>query len=56
MDDINLDDGDMARLLARTIDMLKQVVYCDHLLPYLKDAAKQALAGMDRKPVSDLAL
>jgi hypothetical protein len=33
MADSNMDDGDMARLLIRTIDLLKQIVNAQHLLP-----------------------
>lgn len=54
MADSNMDDGDMARLLIRTIDLLKQVQHNAHMLPELKGAAAEALRGMDRKPVADL--
>ncbi|GLC66436.1 hypothetical protein PLESTF_000427200 [Pleodorina starrii] len=54
MSDSNLDDGDMARLLIRTIDLLKQLQHNAHLLPELKEAAAEALRGMDRKPVAEL--
>ncbi|KAG2449071.1 hypothetical protein HYH02_005820 [Chlamydomonas schloesseri] len=54
MEDSNMDDGDMARLLIRTIDLLKQLQHNAHLLPELKDAAAEALRGMDRKPVAEL--
>ncbi|EFJ43524.1 hypothetical protein VOLCADRAFT_119055 [Volvox carteri f. nagariensis] len=54
MSDSNLDDGDMARLLIRTIDLLKQLQHNSHLLPELRDAAAEALRGMDRKPVAEL--
>ena len=49
-----MDDGDMARLLIRTIDLLKQLQHNAHLLPQLKEAAAEALRGMDRKPVAEL--
>ncbi|GLI69984.1 hypothetical protein VaNZ11_014636 [Volvox africanus] len=54
MADSNLDDGDMARLLIRTIDLLKQLQHNCHLLPELRDTAAEALKGMDRKPVAEL--
>ncbi|PSC72530.1 DEAD-box ATP-dependent RNA helicase chloroplastic isoform B [Micractinium conductrix] len=54
MQDCSLDDGDVARLLTRTADMARQVAYCDTLLPPLRRAARQAMAAMDRKPISDL--
>lgn len=54
MTDCNLDDGDVARLLSRTIDLLKQIRHCDALLPAMKREARMALRAMDRKPISDL--
>jgi hypothetical protein len=53
---LDLDDGDLARLLARTADVLRQARYLDSLLPYLIAPARDALRGMDRSPISDLAL
>ena len=52
--DCGLDDGDVARLLMRTVDALRQVSYCEHLLKPLRTAARQAAAAMNRKPISDL--
>lgn len=54
MADCSLDDGDVARLLTRTVDLLRQVGFCDTLLPQLRRAARQAGAAMDRAPISDL--
>ncbi|KAG2444652.1 hypothetical protein HXX76_001396 [Chlamydomonas incerta] len=54
MEDSDMDDGDMARLLIRTIDLLKQLQHNAHLLPELKEAAAEALRGMDRKPVAEI--
>jgi superfamily II RNA helicase len=54
MQDCSLDDGDIARLLTRTLDMLRQVAFCDTLLPPLRRSARQAMVAMDRKPISDL--
>jgi superfamily II RNA helicase len=54
MTDCNLDDGDIARLLSRTMDLLKQIRHCDSLLPALRREARRAVAAMDRKPISDL--
>lgn len=52
--DCGLDDGDVARLLMRTVDALRQAAFCDHLLPGLRAAARAAARAMDRKPISDL--
>ncbi|GBF97817.1 DEAD DEAH box helicase [Raphidocelis subcapitata] len=53
---LDLDDGDLARLLARTADVLRQARFLEGLLPYLAAPARAALRGMDRSPISDLAL
>jgi hypothetical protein len=34
--------------------MLRQVAFCDTLLPPLRRSARQAMVAMDRKPISDL--
>ena len=51
---VDLDDGDMARLLARTVDVLRQALFLEHLLPYLMGPARDAIRGWDRPPISDL--
>ncbi|KAG7672839.1 hypothetical protein Ndes2437B_g02819 [Nannochloris sp. 'desiccata'] len=52
--DCGLDDGDVARLLMRTVDTLRQAAYCEHLLKPLRQSARQAVGAMNRKPISDL--
>lgn len=52
--DCELDDGDVARLLMRTVDALRQAAFCDHLLPPLRSAARTAARRMNRAPISDL--
>jgi superfamily II RNA helicase len=52
--DCNLDDGDVARLLMRTVDALRQAAFCDHLLPPLRSAARTAARRMNRPPISEL--
>ena len=54
MTDCNLDDGDVARLLNRTTDLLKQAGHCTALLPALRREARRAVHAMNRKPISDL--
>ncbi|GFR39875.1 hypothetical protein Agub_g377 [Astrephomene gubernaculifera] len=54
--DSGLDDGDLARLLMRTSDLLRQLLHSAHLLPALREAAAEALRGIDRKPVADQTL
>ena len=52
--DCSLDDGDVARLLNRTMDLLKQAAHCGALLPGLRREARRAVHAMNRKPISDL--
>lgn len=52
--DCSLDQGDTARLLSRTADLLRQVMHCSELLPDMRNAARRAAKSMDRPPISDL--
>lgn len=52
--DCGLDEGDVARLLMRTVDSLRQAAFCEHLLPSLRQSARAAARAMDRAPISDL--
>ena len=52
--DCGLDDGDVARLLMRTVDTLRQAGYCTHLLRPLRTSARAAASAMNRNPISDL--
>ena len=54
MQDCSVDDGDIARLLSRTVDLLRQVSYCSDLLPALRSNARRAKQAIDRPPISDL--
>ena len=54
MQDCNLDDGDVARVLSRTADLLRQAAHCPGLEPDLHRAARQAMRNLDRPPLSDL--
>ncbi len=52
MADCTLDDGDVARLLIRVADLLKQIAYSDKL-SLLRETALEGLRGVDRAPVAD---
>lgn len=52
--DTSLDEGDLARLLGRTADLLRQIIFIAHVLPGVKDNAKAALRSMNRSPISEL--
>jgi len=49
-----LDDGDIARLLSRVADLLKQVAACEHVDAGLRATARQAYKRVYRQPICDL--
>lgn len=52
--DCDLDEGDVARLLIRTVDTLRQASYCEGLSVGVGPTARRAARAMDRAPISDL--
>ncbi|KAJ3694882.1 hypothetical protein LUZ60_000259 [Juncus effusus] len=55
MMDCPMDDGDLARLLRRTIDLLAQIPKLPDIDPVLQRNALLASNVMDRSPISELA-
>ncbi|EEC73969.1 hypothetical protein OsI_08870 [Oryza sativa Indica Group] len=55
MMDSAMDDGDLARLLRRTIDLLAQIPKLPDIDPVLQKNAQIACNIMDRVPISELA-
>ncbi|KAD7478868.1 hypothetical protein R6Q59_005323 [Mikania micrantha] len=55
MMDCAMDDGDLARLLRRTIDVLAQIPKLPDIDPQLQRNAVAASSVMDRPPISELA-
>ncbi|KAM6563046.1 hypothetical protein CsatB_023044 [Cannabis sativa] len=55
MMDCAMDEGDLARLLRRTIDLLAQVPKLPDIDPVLQSNARIASEVMDRPPISELA-
>ncbi|GFY88374.1 DEAD/DEAH box helicase [Actinidia rufa] len=55
MMDCAMDDGDLARLLRRTIDLLAQIPKLPDIDPLLQSNAMTASNVMDRPPISELA-
>ncbi|CAI9092802.1 OLC1v1028135C1 [Oldenlandia corymbosa var. corymbosa] len=55
MMDCAMDEGDLARLLRRTIDLLAQIPKLPDVDPLLQSKAKSASDIMDRPPISELA-
>ncbi|KAL6513817.1 DExH-box ATP-dependent RNA helicase DExH15 chloroplastic [Orobanche hederae] len=54
MMDCAMDEGDLARLLRQTIDLLAQVPKLPDIDPLLKSNAAEASIVMDRPPISEL--
>lgn len=52
--DCGVDDGDLARLLRRTIDFLSQIPLLPDVDRTVQKSAKQAAHMMDRTPISEL--
>jgi len=50
----NLDEGDIVRVLRRTLDLLEQIVHAPHLDGRLRDTARDAVAAIDREPVREV--
>jgi len=49
----SLDQGDVVRIIRRTIDVLSQIQYCGSLSSKLKKNAKLTLKAINRFPVSE---
>ena len=49
----SLDEGDVVRIIRRSIDVLSQVQYCIGVSNKLKSKAKLALKAINRFPVSE---
>ena len=49
----SLDEGDVVRIIRRSIDVLSQVQYCIGVSNKLKSNAKLALKAINRFPVSE---
>ncbi len=49
----SLDEGDVVRILRRSIDVLSQIQYCIGVSNKLKNKAKKALNAINRFPVSE---
>jgi hypothetical protein len=50
----SLDEGDVVRVLRRTIDLLAQIPYCEAVSQQLRDNARAALRAINRFPVCEL--
>jgi superfamily II RNA helicase len=50
----SLDEGDVVRVLRRTVDLLAQIPYCELVTQQLRDNARRALKAINRFPVCEL--
>jgi superfamily II RNA helicase len=50
----SLDEGDVVRILRRTVDLLAQVPYAEALSEQLRTTARKALKAINRFPVCEV--
>ena len=48
-----MDEGDVVRIMRRTVDLLAQVPYCEAISEQLRTHARQALKAINRFPVAE---
>lgn len=49
----SLDEGDVVRIMRRTVDLLAQVPYCEAISEQLRSHSRQALKAINRFPVAE---
>ena len=49
----SLDEGDVVRIMRRTVDLLAQVNYCEAISDQLRSHAREALRAINRFPVAE---
>ena len=49
----SLDEGDVVRIMRRTVDLLSQVPYCEAISEQLRQTARLALKAINRFPVAE---
>jgi len=50
---VSLDEGDIVRILRRTLDFLSQIPHAPHISSQLKATAREAIALLDRFPINE---
>ena len=50
----SIDEGDVVRILRRTVDLLAQVPYCEAISQQLRNNARAALKAINRFPVCEI--
>ncbi len=49
----SLDEGDVVRIMRRTVDLLAQIPYCEAISDQLRTNARAALKAINRFPVRE---
>jgi len=49
----SLDEGDVVRIMRRTVDLLAQIPYCEAISEQLRSNARAALKAINRFPVRE---
>jgi superfamily II RNA helicase len=49
----SLDEGDVVRIMRRTVDLLAQIPYCEAISEQLRSNARAALKAINRFPVCE---
>ncbi|MFZ9621814.1 MAG: hypothetical protein ACO289_11485, partial [Prochlorococcaceae cyanobacterium] len=49
----SLDEGDVVRIMRRTVDLLAQIPYCEAISEQLRSKARAALKAINRFPVCE---
>jgi hypothetical protein len=50
----SLDEGDVVRVMRRTVDLLAQIPYCEAISERLRRNARKALKAINRFPVCEI--
>jgi hypothetical protein len=50
----SLDEGDVVRVMRRTVDLLAQIPYCEAISERLRSNARKALKAINRFPVCEI--
>ena len=50
---VSMDEGDIVRMMRRTLDILSQIPYVPHASRTLKDNAVRAVQLIDRFPINE---
>jgi superfamily II RNA helicase len=52
-ENVSSDEGDIVRMIRRTLDLLSQLPHVPHISENLKNSARQAVQLIDRFPINE---